>query len=385
MVTVALLGCGAIARTHAKAFVRFSSRCRIVSLCDMYPEKAEALRREHGLEAPVHREIDAVFADGSVDLVSICLPPSLHAEAAIRALESGKHVLCEKPMAPSLADCDAMIAAAKRSGRLLSVVAQNRFRTPMMRMKRLLDEGAAGRILHAQVNSWWWRGQSYYDLWWRGTWEKEGGGCTLNHAVHHIDLLHWLRGMPAEVLSVIANVNHDNSEVEDLAIAILRHHDGTLSQVTASLVHHGEEQELMFQGERAGLWIPWKVRAGRSLENGFPIEDAETVRRLQARYEALETLPYEGHEGQIDDVLSAIERGRAPFIDGVEGRKTIELITAIYKASVEGRQARIPLEPADPFYTAAGMLPRMPRFHEKKRSVENFASSPITLGRDPGR
>ncbi len=385
MISVGLIGCGAIARTHARAFARFSSRCRVVSLCDIYPEKAEALRGEQGWQAAVHRDLARVLADPSVDLVSLCLPPSLHAEVTIAALEAGKHVLCEKPMAASLADCDAMIAAQERSSRLLSVVAQNRFRTPMMKMKALLAEGVAGRILHAQVNSWWWRGQSYYDLWWRGTWEKEGGGCTLNHAVHHIDLLHWLRGMPAEVLSVMANTNHENSEVEDLAIAILRHGDGTLSQATASLVHHGEDQELMFQGERAGLWIPFKVKAGVSKENGFPVEDTATVRAIQARYDALPEVAFEGHEGQIDNVLSALETGAPLLIDGVEGRKTIELITAIYESAVAARPVRVPFDPGDPCYTTAGLLARMPRFHGKKRSIENFASSSITLGSNPGR
>jgi UDP-N-acetyl-2-amino-2-deoxyglucuronate dehydrogenase len=188
-----------------------------------------------------------------------------------------------------------------------------------------------------------------------------------------------------DLVSVCLPPSAHATEVEDLAIAILRHPGGTLSQVTASLVHHGEEQELMFQGERAGLWIPWKIRAGGSLENGFPVEDTGTVRLLQARYDSLETMPYEGHEGQIDDFLSAIESGRPPFVDGVEGRKTIELITAIYKASVEGRQVRLPLDPADPSCTAAGILASMPRFHQKKRIVENLPSPQITLGRDPGR
>jgi UDP-N-acetyl-2-amino-2-deoxyglucuronate dehydrogenase len=268
------------------------------------------------------------------------------------------------------------------SGRLLSVVAQSRFRTPMMRVKRLIEQGAAGRILHAQVNSWWWRGSSYYDLWWRGTWASEGGGCTLNHAVHQIDLLLWMRGMPVEVLAAIANTNHDNSEVEDLAVAILRHGDGTLSQVTASLVHHGEEQELMFQGEKAGLWVPWRVKAGKSKENGFPVDDPETVRLLEAWYASLPAEVHEGHAGQVADLLAAIESGRRPLVDGTEGRKTVELITAIYKAAVSGARVALPLASADPFYTAAGMVERMPRFHAKRRSVEGFTDTAITLGRD---
>jgi len=101
-------------------------------------------------------------------------------------------------MAASLEECDEMIEAARRSDRVVSVVAQNRFRTDMMKLKQVVDSGLAGKILHAQVDSYWWRGQTYYDLWWRGTWEREGGGCTLNHAVHHLDALQWMMGMPCD-------------------------------------------------------------------------------------------------------------------------------------------------------------------------------------------
>ena len=139
-----------------------------------------------------------------VDLAVILTPPFAHAEATITALDAGINVLIEKPMATSLEECDAMISAAEKNGKLLSVVAQNRYKSPMMKLKAVLDSGLAGEIQHAQVNSFWWRGQKYYDLWWRGTWEKEGGGCTMNHAVHHIDLFHWMMGMP-EISSSIHN------------------------------------------------------------------------------------------------------------------------------------------------------------------------------------
>ena len=92
-----------------------------------------------------------------------------------------------------------MLAAAENSGKLLSIVAQNRYKSPLMKLKQVLDSGLIGKIIHAQVDSFWWRGSHYYDLWWRGTWEKEGGGCTMNHAVHHIDLFQWYAGMPSEV------------------------------------------------------------------------------------------------------------------------------------------------------------------------------------------
>ncbi len=391
MLNVAILGTGGIAATHIKAYKTFANRCRIVALCDIYPEKAKALAAQEGLVqadgliVDVYADYREVVKRPDIDIVSICLPPSVHAETAIAALESGKHVLVEKPMAPSLAECDAMIEAAKRSGKVLSVVAQNRYKVPTMKVKRLIESGKLGRVLYTMVNSFWWRGQSYYDLWWRGTWEQEGGGCTLNHAVHHIDLLRWFLGMPEEVVAVITNVNHTNSEVEDLSAALLRYPRGELAQLTASLVCHGEEQELVFHTERARVSVPFRVRASKPLENGFGVDDPDTEREIQRWYEEIPPIPHEGHEGQIRNVLDAIEGKDKLLIDGFEGRATLELIMGIYKSAVTRQPVRFPLKPDDPFYRKESMIAQMPRFFKKSKSVENFSTSTITLGRDVGR
>ena len=278
-----------------------------------------------------------------------------------------------------------MLEAARTNGRLLSVVAQNRFKTPMMKLKRVLESGLIGRVLHAQVDSLWWRGSSYYDLWWRGTWEKEGGGCTMNHAVHHLDLFQWMMGLPTALQSITANLCHDNSEVEDFSTAVLSYPTGSLGQITASLVHHGEEQQLVFQGEHAKVAVPWQVKAARQKENGFPEDNATLLAEIQSFYDQLPPVALEGHDGQIANLLAALE-GREPLlIDGTEGRKTLELITAIYQSSHLGQKVQLPLKPTDPFYTREGILRNARRFHEKLHSVENFANNEITLGRNYGR
>ncbi|MET1168283.1 Gfo/Idh/MocA family oxidoreductase, partial [Bacillus velezensis] len=162
----------------------------------------------------------------NIDLVSVCTPPYTHASIACDFMQAGAHVLVEKPMASSLEEADLMLRAAQESGKLLSVVAQNRFTTPMMKLKGVLDSKRMGPIVHVQVDSFWWRGHNYYDLWWRGTWEKEGGGCTLNHAVHHIDAMLWMMGPPVELQAMMANTAHDNAEVEDISMAMLRFQEG---------------------------------------------------------------------------------------------------------------------------------------------------------------
>ena len=385
MTRIGILGTGNIAATHIKTFLSFKDRCEVRALADIFPEKGEKLAKENGLTAAVYKDYRDLLAREDVDLVSICLPPSSHAEAAIAAFEAGKHVIMEKPMAPSLEECDAMLEASEKSGKLLSIIAQNRYKIPMMKVKSLLRSGKLGRVLHTTVNSYWWRGQNYYDLWWRGTWEKEGGGCTLNHAVHHIDLLRWSLGMPEEVLAVITNANHENSEVEDLSIAVLRYPDKTFAQLTASLVAHGEEQELVFHTERARISIPWKVRASKPLSNGFQEEDPATEREIEALYKSLPEIPYEGHAGQIDNILSTLEGKAELLIDGREGRATMELIMAVYKSALSRSPVKLPLTKDDPFYRKGGMIELMPRFHKKTKNVENLAGDAITLGRDLGK
>ena len=382
MIGVAILGIGSIAETHLTAFQTFPDRCQVRALCDLYPEKAEKFVAAHGLDVPVYKDYRDVLARDDIELISICLPPSEHAETAVAALDAGKHVLVEKPMAASLAECDRMLAAAKKAGRLLSVVAQNRYSNPAMKLKQVIESGVAGKVLHAVANSLWWCGQSYYDLWWRGTWAKEGGGCTLNHAVHHIDLLRWMIGSPEEVTAVFTNANHDNSEVEDLSVAVLKFPGGGLGVITASLLAHGEEQELVFHAERAKLSLPWNPKACQPLENGFPQDDAATQKEIQDLYESLPDIPYTGHTGQFNNLLAAIEGREKLLIDGREGRATLELVMSIYRSAATGTTVKLPLPGDDPAYRKETLLPLMPRFHEKKKSVDNFADNTITLGRD---
>lgn len=380
MLHVAIIGAGAISSVHMKAFLEFPNRCNIVALCDVFPEKAKQLKERFNLSADVYDSTNDLLRRNDIDLISICTPPYTHAEIAIDALNSGKHVLVEKPMASSLEECDAMNAAADRSNKILSIVAQNRFTSPMMKLKHVLDTKLMGPIVHTQIDSYWWRGHSYYDLWWRGTWEKEGGGCTLNHAVHHIDIFQWMNGMPSEVTAVTSNTSHDNAEVEDLSIAIGKYDDGGLAQITSSVVHHGEEQQVVFQGKRARVSAPWKLKASRSRENGFPEDDNELEGKIQDVYDQLQDLKYEGHTGQINDVLSAIEGNKDVLVSGEQGKQTLEIITAIYESSVLGKTVKLPLVVDSPFYTREGVLRNATHFYEKKNSIDNFGDNKITTG-----
>ncbi len=383
MIGVAIIGTGNISPAHIKGYLEFPERCKIVALCDIYPEKAEAKKVEFELvDANIYTSYQSMLEREDIDLVSVCTPPYMHAEIAIDFLNNGKHVLVEKPMAASLEECDRMIEAEKNSGKVLAIIAQNRFRDQIMNVKRILDSGKIGRVLHAQINSFWWRGHSYYDLWWRGSWEKEGGGCTLNHAVHHIDMLGWMLGKPDKITAVLSNAAHDNAEVEDISIAICQYGQGTLAQVTSSVIHHGEEQSITFQGQKAMIAAPWSVAASNSTVNGFPERNTALEDELTEDYSNFPELAFTAHTGEIDNLLSSLEQGTRPLIKGEDGRLTIELITSIYKAGFTGETVSLPLQKDDPFYTVEGILGNVKHFYEKSGSVENFPNVEITTGSD---
>ena len=381
LIRVAIVGTGGISHAHIGAYLKFPDRCKIVALVDIIPGKAQRVKEQYGLDAEVfldHRDMLSL----PVDLVDVCTPPFVHAEISINALRSGKNVVCEKPMAASLEECDAMLRARDESGKKLSIIAQNRFRQPIRDLKALLDSGIAGPVHHAQINSFWYRGHAYYDLWWRGTWEKEGGGCTLNHAVHHIDMLGWMMGTPQRVSSILANTAHDNAEVEDLSVSVMEY-PGALATVTASVVHHGEDQALIFQCEKAKIAAPFDVFCSVTQPNAFPLKTPDPAFEKQVKdyLASLPPIPWEMHDGQLENVLAALERDGDVAITGEDGRRTIELITAIYKAGSLHETVSMPLLPDDPFYTVSGIRSHVPHFYEKTVSVESQEGD-LTFGSD---
>lgn len=382
MVSVMIIGAGAIADSHVKGYLASGDSARIVALADPDTERASLLARRHGLDASIYEDYRDAFAAGGIDVVSVCTPPATHAAVAVDCLDASAHVLLEKPMASSLEECDRILDASRRNARLVSVVAQSRFVTPIRNVKRLLDEGVCGRLLYSEAYSAWWRSAAYHDLDYRGRWETEGGGCTLGHAVHHVDLLLWMAGKPAEITAVMGNLAHTNSELEDISLAVLRYDDGTLAQLTTSLIHHGEPQHMLFETERAGIGIPFSVRSSRGLANGFPEPDVEMETLVRETYEAYPPLAKEGHAGQIADFLAAIASGVSPLLTGETGRDALEVIIGVYKSAVTKSTVRLPIAPDDPFYVKAGMVSSMPRFFEKTRSVGRLGDGAISLAGD---
>lgn len=380
MYKVVLVGAGSICRTHVDAFEGQNGRTKVVAIVSRNPSNAEKVIAEKKLDARAYGDYKEAIEKENPDIVSVITPPGLHKEMVVYALNAGKHVIVEKPMAPSLADCDEMIECAKKNGKVLCVVAQSRFMNANYKTKKLLDSGICGKLLYTQVNSFWYRGNSYYSLAWRGTWESEGGGCTLIHAIHHMDLLHWFTGMPKTVTAVIGNLAHENSEEEDISMAVFQYEDGSMSQMTSTLVCHGQKQELLMVGERASIAVPTEFQADIPLENGFPKENTKLLRELREAYDAIPDLEYQEHAGVVNDLLNAMDEGRTDvLLDGEQGRRTMELVMAIYKSAATGKTVTFPLAKDDPFYTKEGLVANMPHFHEKTVFVDKFEKDEIVL------
>ncbi len=380
MIKVAVIGNGGICPAHISSYLQFSDRCKIVALVDIIPGKAEKMRERFSLDCKTFEDYHELFSM-DVDLADICTPPFTHAAISIDCLRAGLNVVCEKPMAASLEECDAMLRARDESHKKLTIIAQNRFRKDIRDIRALVRSGLAGKVRDVRIDSFWFRGHSYYDLWWRGTWEKEGGGCTLNHAVHHIDMLGWIMGLPNRVTAVLANTGHDNAEVEDLSVSVMEY-PGALATVTASVVHHGEEQRLVFQCEKAKLAAPFDCFASVTRPNGFPEREPDAAFRARAEeyLAALPPIPYEGHPGQLEAMLTALETDGPVPITAEDGRRTIELITAIYEAGALHRAVQLPLNRDDPFYTVNGIRANVPHFYEKSASVEGFEGDIVVGG-----
>ncbi len=367
---VGIIGTGVIAEAHLKAYLALPDRCQVVALCDIFPEKAQRLKEKYGLDAAeVYGDYDEMLKRPDISLVSVCTPPFTHLPASTACMRAGKHVLVEKPMALSLAECDEMIAVQKETNTYLGVVCQNRFTRENQILKALIDSKTAGRVLFGQVESFWYRGHSYYDLWWRGTLEKEGGGCTINHGVHQIDLLNWIMGPPETVTAVLANAAHDNAETEDLSAAILTYKSGAVVTLAVNLVTHGQYQRLAFQCEKAGISSPYQVRSSRSTDTGFPVDDPETVAELEKVRESIPRLERESHEAQIERVISFMEKGEIHSEDSADGRVALEVITAIYQSGFTKSTVRLPLGKDSLLYDKNGINENGKNFYAANRNV----------------
>ncbi len=334
----AIIGCGRIAPRHAQSLVELSDRARLVAVADVIESRAQKLARDFGAEADT--DYRRLLERRDIDVINICVPSGLHARIGIEAAQAGKHVVVEKPMALSIQDADALIAACKQAGVSLTVVLQNRHNPPMRALKNLVESGKLGRLLLGNATVRWYRPQSYYEDEWHGT-RAMDGGALMNQSIHHIDALQWLMGEVESVFAYGATLAH-RMECEDIGVAAWKFKSGALGVVEGSTVTWPENLEgsVAIFGERGSVKVGgtalnrrafWKVNG--ELENERFILDQESVDPPSVYGQS--------HRAVLSDVIDAIHSNRPPQTDGYEGRRSLALVLAMYLSMEERREVKL--------------------------------------------
>ncbi len=350
-----IVGCGMIANFHARAVgdIRGAS---VVACYDTVGASADRFAKANDCVA--YHDLKKMMADPNVDVITICTPSGAHMEPALAAAKAGKHVIVEKPLEVTLTRCDRIIDACNKAGVVLSTIFPSRFHESSQLLKKAVDKGRFGKLTVGDAYVKWFRTQEYYDSGaWRGTWKLDGGGALMNQAIHSVDLLAWLMGPVQDISARTATLAHERIEVEDVAMATLRFENGALGVIEATTTAfpgalkrieiHGSAGSAVLEEEDITMWE--FAKQTRS--------DAALLERMAGKTKTgggaadPTAIGHHGHTEQFKNVLSAIKKGTQPLIDGPEGRRSVEIILAIYKAAETGRTVELPLK-SDPVLQA---------------------------------
>lgn len=334
----AIVGCGRIAPRHAESLAKING-VKLVAGADNDVQKADAFASKYNVRA--FRSLSELLAWGQFDVACVCTPSGMHAEHAIALMKSRKHVVVEKPMALTIKDADAMIAASQSNDVRLFVVKQNRYNLPVLALREALEKGRFGKLVMGTLRVRWSRDQSYYDqAKWRGTWALDGGVFS-NQASHHIDLLEWCMG---EVETVYAKTATQlvNIECEDTGVAVLKFKSGALGVIEATTATRPKDLEgsISILGERGTVEIGgFAVNQIRHFNFKDALaEDSEII----AKYSVNPPNVYGfGHLSYLQNVVDTLSGNASPLVDGLEGRKSLELITALYVSAETGREIHV--------------------------------------------
>ena len=357
MIKTGIIGCGKVAHLHAQALQNLQQ-------ADFRAVRSRTIQRAYEFSDQYsvvgYDDISEMISKEKLDLVIVCTPHPNHLQPTLEAFAAGAHALIEKPLASTLADCDDMIETARYHKKKLGVVSQRRWYEPVMRVKQAIEDGKIGKPVLGTVNMLGWRDEDYYNSDpWRGSWKAEGGGVLVNQAPHQLDVLQWLMGEIDEVYGTWANLNHPYIEVEDTAIAVVKFKNGGLGNIVVSnsqkpgiygkiQVHGSNGASVGVQPEGGAMFV-----AGMSNITEPPINDLWTIPGEEHFLE--EWIEEDTHffnsidatvyyiERQIEDFLNAIIEEREPLVNGEEGRKTVELFTAIYRSKRDGKPVKFPL------------------------------------------
>ncbi len=347
MLGCVIVGCGMIARFHARALAEVPG-VKLLALVSRKTAGARKMADELGLSVDLYENLTDALARRDVHIVIIATPSGAHQEPAVAAAAAGKHVVVEKPLEITLERCDQIIEACVRHGVQLCTIFPSRFVDANVALKKAVEAGKFGRITLGETTCKWWRPQSYYDEGgWKGTKALDGGGALMNQAIHNVDLLLWMMGTPTHVSGLTATLAHERIEVEDTAVACLRFASGALGVIQATTsVHPGLPKTIAVHGDHGTAVIEQED----ILRWDF-LPETEDDRSVKVRF-AQKTGASGGssnpaaishlyHARQLTDFVESIAIGRKPLVDGREGRRAVEVILAVYESAATGRTVEI--------------------------------------------
>ncbi|MFK8082272.1 MAG: Gfo/Idh/MocA family protein [Granulosicoccus sp.] len=346
MIRVAVFGAG-IGKQHLNGYRNLPEKFSVSVVCDLDVSRATSAT-DGDSSIRIVRDIAQVLSDPEIDLVDICLPPHLHVPVALQALEAGKHVICEKPIARSLAEVQQMQLAIERSGKQIFPVFQYRYGLALAQFRALRSADLTGRALVASAETHWNRESDYYSVAWRGTWKGEAGGAVLGHAIHSHDLLCHILGPVAELNAYTSTLVND-IEVEDCAAISMRMESGALATSSVTLGSADDRSRLRFCFERL------------TAESGIaPYTPAEDIWTFTARGTTRQV--------EVDQITQSVESAQAGFtgyllaiadalagnggqeVSFEDGRRSIEFVSAVYLSAHEKRAVKLPLSSKEPFF-----------------------------------
>lgn len=344
MLKFALVGCGRIAKRHSELLGLGQIKgAKLVAVCDVDVRKASAIGSQFSI--PSFTDMHEMMAAAEIDVVVVLTESGNHAKHVIALAQHGKHIVVEKPMALTLEDADAMIAACDAAGVKLFVVKQNRFNVPVRKLREALQAGRFGKLVLGTVRVRWCRHQAYYDQDpWRGTWALDGGVLT-NQASHHVDLLEWMMGDIDSVFAMSATALA-KIEAEDTAVVTLRFKSGALGIIEATTAARPTDLEgsISILGEGGTVEIGgFAVNQMKVWKFSQPHDDDDKV---MEQYSVNPPNVYGfGHQAYYEHVVDCIRNNARHLVDGLQGRKSLELINAIYESVETGREVPLRFRP----------------------------------------
>ena len=347
----AVVGLG-MGRHHCRS-IKAAQGAELVAVCDIDAGRREKAMADYGCRG--YASVEELLKDPDVDVVNVAVPTGLHAEVGVKVAQSGRHVICEKPLDVNLEKADALIMACKDHGVKLASIFQRRLHPLSRRIKEAVDTGRLGRVHYADIHLYWWRADSYYaggnPPGWRGTFALDGGGACMNQGIHSIDFIGWVMGGVDTVYARTGTYTH-NIEAEDVGTVIVTFKNGALGNITCTTSAYpgltndfhifGNHGSIALQDEKV---VTWRIQR----EGGTPADEEEEERQMQAMYSGSSAsgaadpmaVGFDGHTIHVEDMVQAIREDREPIIAGTDARHAVEICVAIQESARAGKEVKV--------------------------------------------